>query len=106
MAYSMRQIVSAAPANLLRPFRKGLEPLLDTRLAEAERQEAEHQQRRDARGREEPVALDRVRDRLAAVEGSEADRHRPADPAGGVPEEEAPPVHPPETGDPRGGEPE
>ena len=53
---------------------------------------------------EEAVVRDRVCGRLAAVVRDERDGGRPDDPARRVPEEEAPPRHPAEARDPRGGE--
>ena len=48
----------------------------------------------DRDGGVDPVALDRVGRGGAPVVGDEPDRRRPADAAGGVPEEEPPPRHP------------
>src|SRR5207244_545185 len=53
---------------------------------------------------EDAVPLDGVGRRFAGVVRDEADRRRPRDPARRVPEEELPPLHAAQAGDPRGGE--
>src|SRR4051812_3699332 len=56
--------------------------------------EADHDSDDDPDGGVEPVALDRIGRGGARVVGDEADRRRPGDAAGRVPEEEPPPRHP------------
>src|SRR5581483_10692677 len=60
----------------------------------------------DAGRTDPPVPVERVGSRLAAVVGKQRHAGCPADPAGGVPEEEPPPRHPAEAGHPRRREPE
>src|SRR5438552_13520439 len=49
----------------------------------------------------EPVVVDRVSRRAAGVVGDDAERRRPDDASGGIPEEEAPPRHVADPGEPR-----
>ena len=56
--------------------------------------------------RVEPVLADRLGDRLAGPVGEQRDAGRPEDAAGRVPEEEPPPLHVAEAGEPGGRDPQ
>src|SRR5947209_7175318 len=83
-----------------------LEPFLQPAPREVKPDSPEHDDYRDAGSREEAVARDGIRGGLSAVERDEPDSDRPHDPARRVPEEEAPPRHASEPGNPRSGEPQ
>src|SRR5579864_3533506 len=80
-----------------------LEAAFDPALAEVGHEPPEDEDRGEAARGEDPVPLYGVRRGLAAVVGDEPDERRPADAAGGVPEQESRPVHSPEPRDPRCG---
>ncbi len=81
-----------------------LQLLLELALAEVQGDPAADDEHDDPRRGIEPVALDRIGSGLAAVVRDEPHDCRPRDPAERVPEKKAPPLHPPETCDPRSGE--
>src|SRR5438309_4846946 len=82
--------------------RTPLQPAFEPALAEVGDHPPGHEDGREPTGGEDSVALDRVGGGLPAIVRDEADERRPADPAGRVPEEEPPPLHPGEPGDPGG----
>src|SRR5207248_3807160 len=86
-------------------FVRALKTSFQPALAVVGREPADEEDDGDAGCGEEAVVGDRVGGRLAAVVGDEPDGRRPRDPAGRIPEKEIQPVHSPEPGDPRGGEP-
>src|SRR6266540_6993343 len=76
----------------------------DATAPEMERKADDDDEPGDHAAAEQSVVRDRVRGRLAGVVRDERDRHRPRDSAERVPEEEAPPRHVRESGDPRAGD--
>src|SRR5262249_4812861 len=80
-----------------------LEPVFNAPSETSDEDPPEDDREGDGSGRVEPVALNRVGRSFAPVVRDQSDRRRPDDPAGGVPEQELPPVHPREAGDPGDG---
>src|SRR2546421_11571889 len=84
------------PRHGVPPSIEGSHGLLETAPAEEDRHDQEHD-----RGGADPTPLHDELDRaLAEVVRREADAHGPADPARSVPEQEPPPLHLRDAGDP------
>src|SRR5260370_1473283 len=81
-----------------------LEAFFEPTGENAQADQHEHGEQGGPGGDEIAVPLDRVGRRFPGVIRDEADARRPDDSTERVPEEELPPVHPADAGDPGGGE--
>src|SRR5439155_6684174 len=66
--------------------------------------EDDHADDGDRTRADQAVVRDRIRGRAPELVRDDRNQHRPADPPGGVPDEELPPGHPADAGEPGGGD--